>query len=54
MTWVKIEGILHEYSNVENVKEEVSEILLNLKGIRIRTEVDTPGKLRIDGVGRGL
>ena len=51
VTWVKIEGILHEYSNVENVKEEVSEILLNLKGIRIRTEVDTPGKLRIDASG---
>ena len=28
ITWVKIEGILHEYSNIENVKEEVSEILL--------------------------
>ena len=54
VTWVKIEGILHEYSNVENVKEEVSEILLNLKGIRIRTEVDTPGKLRIDASGEGV
>ena len=48
VTWVKIDGILHEYSNIENVKEEVSEILLNLKGIRIRSEVDTPGRLRID------
>ena len=26
ITWVQIEGILHEYSNIENVKEEVSEI----------------------------
>ena len=35
ITWVKIENILHEYMTVENVKEEVSEILLNIKSIRI-------------------
>ena len=29
ITWVRIEGILHEYSNVEDIKEEVAEILLN-------------------------
>tara|TARA_Y100000814_G_scaffold75847_1_gene47479 strand:+ start:7668 stop:8717 length:1050 start_codon:yes stop_codon:yes gene_type:complete len=54
ITWVKIETVLHEYSTIPNIKEEVSEILLNLKDVRIRSEVDTPGKLRLEGKGKGV
>ena len=53
VTWVKIEGILHEYSNIENVKEEVSEILLNVKDLRRRTESDSSGQLRLLSSGEG-
>ena len=53
VTSVKIEGVLHEYATIPHVKEEVSEILLNIKGIRLRSEVDTPGKLRLEVAGRG-
>jgi len=53
ITWVKIEGILHEYSNIENVKEEVSEILLNVKNLRIRTEGDFSGQLKLIAGGEG-
>ena len=53
ITWVQIEGILHEYSNIENVKEEVSEILLNIKNLRIRTEGDFSGQLRLVAGGEG-
>ncbi|MEC9366590.1 MAG: DNA-directed RNA polymerase subunit alpha [Chloroflexota bacterium] len=53
ITWVQIEGILHEYSNIENVKEEVSEILLNVKNLRIRTEGDFSGQLRLIAGGEG-
>ena len=53
ITWVQIEGILHEYSNIENVKEEVSEILLNVKNLRIRTEGDFSGQLRLVAGGEG-
>ena len=53
VTWVKIEGILHEYATIPNVKEEVSELLMNIKGIRLRTEVETPGKLRLEVAGQG-
>ena len=53
VTWVKIEGVLHEYATVPHVKEEVAEILLNVKGIRLRSEVDRPGKLRLEVAGRG-
>ena len=53
VTWVKIEGILHEYATIPHVGEEVSEFLLNVKGIRLRSEVDRPGKLRLEVAGQG-
>ena len=53
VTWVKVEGVLHEYATIPHVKEEVSEILLNVKGIRLRSEVDRPGKLRLEVAGQG-
>lgn len=36
ITEVKIEGVLHEYTTIEGVQEDVIEILLNLKGVAIR------------------
>ena len=33
MTSVKIDGVVHEFSTIEGVKEDVTEIVLNLKGI---------------------
>ena len=53
VTWVKIEGVLHEYAVIPKVKEEVSEFLLNVKSIRLRSAVDRPGKLRLEMVGPG-
>ena len=53
VTWVKIEGVLHEYATIAHVKEEVSELLMNVKGIRLRSEVDRPGKLRLEVAGQG-
>jgi DNA-directed RNA polymerase subunit alpha len=35
----EIEGVLHEYTAIEGVQEDVVEILLNLKGVAIRMEV---------------
>ena len=53
ITWVKVEGILHEYTSIPHVTEEVSEFLLNVKGIRLRSEVERPGKLRLEVAGQG-
>ena len=53
VTWVKIEGVLHEYATIPHVKEEVAELLLNVKGIRLHSEVDRPGKLRLEVAGQG-
>jgi DNA-directed RNA polymerase subunit alpha len=51
ITWVKIEGVLHEYGTIPGVKEEVGELLMNIKDIRLRSAVETPGKLRLDVAG---
>lgn len=53
ITWVKIESVLHEYGTIPHVKEEVGELLMNVKGIRLRSNVDRPGKLRLEVAGQG-
>ncbi|MEK7778255.1 MAG: DNA-directed RNA polymerase subunit alpha, partial [Chloroflexota bacterium] len=54
VTWVKIEGVSHEYSNIPHVKEDVTELLINFKGIRLRSLADRPGKLRLEVTGEGV
>ena len=53
ITWVKIDDVVHEYTAVVGVKEEVMELLLNVKRIRIRAQSDRPGKMRLDVSGEG-
>ena len=53
VTWIKVEGVLHEYATIPHMKEEVSEFLLNVKSIRLRSESDRPGKLRLEVAGEG-
>ena len=53
ITSVKIEGVQHEYQTIPNIREQVTEILLNVKAIRLRSEVDRPGKLRLEVAGEG-
>ena len=53
ITWVKIDGALHEYSTVPHMREEVVEFLLNVKGIRLRSLSDRPGRLRLEVDGEG-
>lgn len=51
ITTVKIDGASHEFSTLENVKEDVISILLNLKRIRISLESDEPQTVTIDVTG---
>ena len=53
ITWVKIDGVLHEYSTIPHMREEVVEFLVNVKGIRLRSLADRPGRLRIEVDGEG-
>lgn len=47
-TSVRIEGVLHEFSSVKGVVEDVAEIILNLKGVRFRAESKSPTRLLVD------
>ncbi len=51
ITQAKIEGVSHEYSTVKGVKEDVVQILLNLKKVRLQIEGDKPVKLTIEAKG---
>lgn len=53
ITWVKIDDVVHEYTAVPGVKEEVMELLLNIKRIRIRAQSERAGKMRLDVTGEG-
>ena len=53
VTWIKIDGVLHEYSVIPHIKEEVLELILNVKAIRLRSQTDRPGKLRLEVQGEG-
>ena len=53
ITWVKIEDVNHEYATVPGVKEEVMELLLNFKRIRVRCQSDRAGKMRLEVKGEG-
>ena len=50
---VEIEGVLHEYTSIEGVQEDVVEILLNLKQVAIRLNARDASELRISKKGPG-
>lgn len=51
VTSIKVDGILHEFSTVEGVKEDVTEIVLNIKGLYARINGDAPKTVYIDAQG---
>lgn len=53
-TEVQIEGVLHEYSTLDGVREDVVDILLNLKGIVFKLHNRTEAMLRLTKNGEGV
>jgi DNA-directed RNA polymerase subunit alpha len=53
ITKVVIDGVSHEFSTVEGVKDDVFKLLLNLKGINFKKDIDEPVELTIDVKGPG-
>jgi DNA-directed RNA polymerase subunit alpha len=53
VTSVRIEGVLHEFSSVEGVKEDVTDIVLNLKELVLRCHSDEPVEIFLGGEGPG-
>lgn len=52
ITSVKIDGVLHEFSTIDGVKEDVTEIVLNLKGVILKIHGDGPKTIYIDASGK--
>ena len=53
VTSIKIDGVVHEFSTIEGVKEDVTESVLNVKGITAKLYSDTPKTVRIEASGEG-
>ena len=54
ITSVRINGVLHEFSTIPGVIEDVSDVVLNLKEVRLRLHADGPKLLRVHRKGAGL
>ena len=53
ITSVKIDGVLHEFSTIPHVKEDVTEIVLNLKNVILKIHDEQPKMLHIEASGEG-
>lgn len=53
ITAFKIDGVTHEFTTVKGVKEDVVDIMLNLKSIRVRSHSEEPVELRLEKKGAG-
>ncbi len=50
----KIDGVSHEFTSIEGVKEDVVDIMLNLKNIKFKAHTDSPVELRLEKTGAGV
>jgi DNA-directed RNA polymerase subunit alpha len=51
---IKIDEVLHEYSTIPGVKEDVTDVILNLKGVRLKLHQDGPRVIHIDMLKEGI
>ncbi len=54
VTSVKIDNVLHEFSTIEGVKEDVTEIILNIKALVVKSDLDEPVQVYLHKVGEGV
>ena len=54
ITSVQIDNVLHEFSSVAGVREDVTDIVLNLKGVAVRMDVEGPKRVSINAKGPGV
>jgi DNA-directed RNA polymerase subunit alpha len=53
VTGIQIEGVLHEFSSIEGVREDVTDIVLNVKALAVRCHADGARKMRLSATGPG-
>jgi DNA-directed RNA polymerase subunit alpha len=54
VTSIRIDNVYHEFSDIPHVKEDTTEILLNVKQIRVRSFTDRPVQMRVEAAGAGI
>ena len=53
VTGIRIDGVLHEFSSIPGVREDVTDIVLNVKQLAIRMQVDGPKRVTLTAKGPG-
>ena len=53
ITAIQIDGVLHEFSSIKGVREDVTDIVLNVKSLSLKVMSDGPKKLILDATGPG-
>ncbi len=53
ITALKIDGVVHEFSNVKGVVEDIADVILNLKGVRLKATNKRVGKVTVQLKGAG-
>jgi DNA-directed RNA polymerase subunit alpha len=53
VTTIKIDGVFHEFATLPGVREDVTELVLNIKGIRVRSSSEQPVKVLLTKQGAG-
>ncbi len=54
ITKIKIDGVYHEFSTLPGVREDVTELVLNIKGVRLRSYAERPVKVHLSKYGQGI
>ena len=53
ITAIKIDGVLHEFSTIDGVVEDVTDVILNLKGVLLKMQTDDPRTVVLEKDGAG-
>ena len=53
VTSIQIEGVLHEFSSIPGVREDVTDVVLNVKGMALRMHSDGPKRITLTATGPG-
>jgi DNA-directed RNA polymerase subunit alpha len=53
VTSIQIDGVLHEFSSIPGVREDVTDIVLNIKALGLRMHAEGPKKMRLHAEGPG-
>lgn len=54
ITAIQIENVYHEFSTIPGVREDTTELILNLKQVRLKSYVDDPVNVRLESTGPGV